>query len=742
MKMTIRARLGLIVGFFVLVIVAVGLAGLGGMMTTVEAMDNTYRQRLEPVRLLGRIMALASDNRTQIMLALQHNPENPQAKLHNHPISFHFDVLEKNREELARLTKEYDERHLDPGEEALFDKYKEARAQYRAEGTNPAIEALKAGNYAQASTLLLLKINPLYKAANDAAEQLLEKSLELARLEHDTAEASFRQIRNWVIGGTLLALTLGLLVAWRIARGITGQLGGEPEEAAAIANKVAAGDLSSQIAVKAGDNSSLMAAIRNMNESLKEAAVAASENAKIKVMLDNCSINVMMADNAGVIRYFNSATDALMHRAESNMRKLLPDFSADRILNQNFDIFHKTPSKQRNLLAQLTKPYTTHITAGELVFRLNATPTYDAQGSRTGTMVEWLECTAEVAAEREVADLVQAAVAGDFSGRIAVEGKEGFLKQVAEGLNRVVDTVDTAFKDTIHVASALEQGDLTRTVTRDYRGAFDQVKQSLNNTVVKLAQTIADVNNTADGLANATAQVNATAQSLSQASSEQAASVEQTSTAIVDMGHSIRQNTDHAKVADDMSAEGSKKAAEGGQAVTETVGAMKQIARKIGIIDDIAYQTNLLALNAAIEAARAGEHGKGFAVVAAEVRKLAERSQVAAQEIGQLAVNSVGLAERAGHLLDEIVPATRQTADLIQEITAASEEQNANAGQIGTAMSQLNQLTQQNASAAEELAATAEEMSGQADNLLQMMSFFKLNNASQTRSLRSTVVFP
>jgi methyl-accepting chemotaxis protein len=190
------------------------------------------------------------------------------------------------------------------------------------------------------------------------------------------------------------------------------------------------------------------------------------------------------------------------------------------------------------------------------------------------------------------------------------------------------------------------------------------------------------------------------------------------------MSSSIKQNAENAKVADSMSSEGTQKAAEGGVAVTETVDAMKQIAKRIGIIDDIAYQTNLLALNAAIEAARAGEHGKGFAVVAAEVRKLAERSQVAAQEIGQLAGNSVNLAEKAGNLLQEIVPATKKTADLVQEITAASEEQSSGVNQINTAMVQLSQITQQNASASEELAATAEEMSSQAESLQDLMAFF------------------
>jgi methyl-accepting chemotaxis protein len=166
--------------------------------------------------------------------------------------------------------------------------------------------------------------------------------------------------------------------------------------------------------------------------------------------------------------------------------------------------------------------------------------------------------------------------------------------------------------------------------------------------------------------------------------------------------------------------------------VSATVEAMKAIADKIAIIDDIAYQTNLLALNAAIEAARAGEHGKGFAVVAAEVRKLAERSQFASHEIGELAGASVKTAERAGQLLQEMVPNIRRTADLVQEIAAASDEQAQSAGQVSVAMAQINQATQQNASAAEELSATAEEMSGQAQQLQQLMAMFHLGAEEAT----------
>ncbi|MGQ0598154.1 methyl-accepting chemotaxis protein [Aquabacterium sp.] len=241
----------------------------------------------------------------------------------------------------------------------------------------------------------------------------------------------------------------------------------------------------------------------------------------------------------------------------------------------------------------------------------------------------------------------------------------------------------------------------------------------------RLSQIIGDVRSSSDALSAAAEQVSATAQSISQGASEQASSVEETSASIEQMTSSVQQNAENAKVTEGMSSKASKEADEGGQAVKDTVVAMKTIADKIGIVDDIAYQTNLLALNAAIEAARAGEHGKGFAVVADEVRKLAERSQEAAQEIGEVAKSSVALAERAGVLLDAIVPTIAKTSDLVQEIASASDEQSSGIGQINTAVTQLSQLTQENSSSSEELAATAEEMSSQAEQLQELMNFFK-----------------
>jgi methyl-accepting chemotaxis protein len=280
------------------------------------------------------------------------------------------------------------------------------------------------------------------------------------------------------------------------------------------------------------------------------------------------------------------------------------------------------------------------------------------------------------------------------------------------------------------VVTRIAAGDLTVEVATK-PGDTSSMLAAIKSMNEKLSQIIGEVRSNADALSSASEEISATAQSMSQAASEQAASVEETSASMEQMSASIAQNTENAKVTDGMAGKASRQAGEGGHAVKETVQAMKTIAEKIGIVDDIAYQTNLLALNAAIEAARAGEHGKGFAVVAAEVRKLAERSQIAAQEIGEVAKTSVSLAERAGGLLDEIVPSIAKTSDLVQEIAAASEEQTSGVGQISTAMNQLSEITQQSASSSEELAATAEEMSSQAEQLQQLMDFFRVSGASR-----------
>jgi methyl-accepting chemotaxis protein len=286
----------------------------------------------------------------------------------------------------------------------------------------------------------------------------------------------------------------------------------------------------------------------------------------------------------------------------------------------------------------------------------------------------------------------------------------------------------------LEIAEKIASGDLESELIHG-KGKVVGVLAAMITMRNKLVSVITEVNRSSIALSVASQQVSGTAQSLSQGASEQAASVEETSASVEEMGSSINQNSENARVTDGIATESSNAAKDGGESVFATVQAMKDIAGKITIIEDIAYQTNMLALNAAIEAARAGEHGKGFAVVAAEVRKLAERSQVAASQISELTGESVKVAEKAGGLLEKMVPDIARTAELVQEITAASEEQASGVGQITSAMQQLDQVTQQNAAGSEELAATAEEMRGQSESLIEMISFFKLqSNTSNVAS--------
>lgn len=281
------------------------------------------------------------------------------------------------------------------------------------------------------------------------------------------------------------------------------------------------------------------------------------------------------------------------------------------------------------------------------------------------------------------------------------------------------------------VANRLAEGDLTVEIGDCSKDEMGQLLNSMKHMVERLRDVVTEVKSAADNVASGSQELSSSAETMSQGATEQAAAAEEASSSMEEMSSNIRQNADNALQTEKIALTSATDTQQGGKAVAETVAAMKDIAGKISIIEEIARQTNLLALNAAIEAARAGEHGKGFAVVASEVRKLAERSQRAAAEISELSTTSVAVAESAGALLTRIVPDISKTADLVQEITAASREMDTGAEQINKAIQQLDQVIQQNASAAEEMSSTSEELAAQAEQLQSVMGFFTLEQGGR-----------
>jgi len=325
---------------------------------------------------------------------------------------------------------------------------------------------------------------------------------------------------------------------------------------------------------------------------------------------------------------------------------------------------------------------------------------------------------------------------GDLNVNTTVARSDEDTQTIADNFEQINSAITQniqALNSITSNAKQVGQGNLM--VELKKRSENDDLMDSLANMVDKLKEIVREVQAAADGVATGGQQLSATAQTLSQGATEQAASAEEISSSMEEMSSSIKQNADNASQTEKISNKSATDAREGGKAVNQTVAAMKEIATKISIIEEIARQTNLLALNAAIEAARAGEHGKGFAVVASEVRKLAERSQTAAGEISELSGRSVQVAEAAGQMLTAILPDIQRTAELVQEISASSKEQDAGADQINRAIQQLDQVIQQNASAAEEMASTTEELAGQAEQLKSTIAFFSIDNYGTQRAL-------
>ncbi|WGV98619.1 methyl-accepting chemotaxis protein [Vibrio sp. YMD68] len=471
--------------------------------------------------------------------------------------------------------------------------------------------------------------------------------------------------------------------------------------------------------------------------------------------VEGMTTNLMMADKEGIIRDVNPALMALLRSRETELTEALPNFDINNLVGANIDIFHKNPAHQRRIISNPDAlPFTSNIAVGGLEFTLTCIAMRDTQGNYIGPALQWEDITELQDGQRQVEALIKKAIVGDLNDRIDTSVYSGFMKELGDGVNSLLDTLVTPLGECIQVMSGVADGNLNASMSDDFDGEFGRLANAVNTSIVNLRNMTEKITTSSARVATASSEIAEGNDDLSQRVESQAANLEETAASMEQMTATVRQNADNAKGANELADDAARKASKGGDVVGQAVTAMsginnasKKIADIIGVIDEIAFQTNLLALNAAVEAARAGEQGRGFAVVAGEVRNLAQRSAAAAKEIKGLINDSVEkvdegsrLVDESGETLKEIVDAVAKVTELIAQIAASSIEQSTGIDEINRAVATMDEMTQQNASLVEETSAASQSLKDEGKVLLNLMNFFTTDSNVETLESKKPAV--
>lgn len=575
----------------------------------------------------------------------------------------------------------------------------------------------------------------------------------VAEYNQDVLVNNSRQVTFYAIGSAMLVSLITAILGFLYARSFARPISKLADTVDKLANGYDAEIPCKENADELGTLARSLTAIQNK----------AQESSRVTTAVEGASAMFMIANEDLEIIYANKSLKQSLQLSRDALRKSMPMLNLDKIEGTNLLEFHGDKNDHvKRMLKDLHSSYNAKISFDDRYFALVVSPVYDKSGNRIGFTTEWLEKTAEVHAEREaekrriqeqqieaqVAEVIQAAASGNFKQRLNINDDRQSIITISNGINQICETVDTFFNDLNATVHAFSEGDLTKSLSGNYSGQFEEVKESLNQSFTGLCATIKEIATVGNAIKAASSDITTGADDLSGRTEAQAASIEETVATMEEMSASVRNNANSAVQASNLAQETLQQAENGRNVVSQAVVAMNQIETSahriteiVSVIDSIASQTNLLALNAAVEAARAGEAGKGFAVVASEVRTLASRCSEAARDIRGLitgsnaqVVDGVKLVNATGVALSQIVESVTNVTSTIASISQASREQATGIEEISGAISQMDEITQQNAGLADNSAANARELAKEAEALSDLVRAFKTETAASMLS--------